>query len=185
MKHPAAREFFAYWDSKRGDARAPERSEIEPASLRELLGDIFVLSCDAATGYPFRVAGTRVCALFGRDLKDQGFSSLFSAASRHEIEDIVAAVAEDTLPAIAGVTTTSPRGITTHLELLLLPFSNRAHTPISLTGLLAPFGNTTDALGELTLTSWRYIHPPPERIVPRALRKLKIARGFMVYEGLH
>ena len=184
MKHPAAREFFAYWDGKRGDARAPERSEIEPAALRELLGDIFVLSCDAAVGYPFRVAGTRVCALLGRDVKDQSFSSLFSAESRHEIEDIVAAVAEDALPAIAGLSATSPRGATVHLELLLLPFSARAHTPVSLTGLLAPFENTNDVLGELTLTSWRYIHPPPQHIVPRALRKLKIARGFMVYEGL-
>jgi hypothetical protein len=184
MKHHATREFFAYWDGKRGDERAPDRSEIEPAALRELLGDIFVLSCDAAAGYPFRVAGTRVCALFGRDLKDQGFSSLFAADNRHEIEDIVGAVSEDTLPAITGLRTTSPRGITIHLELLLLPFANRAHTPVSLTGLLAPFENTSEALGELKLTSWRYIHPPPQRIVPRALRKLKIARGFMVYEGL-
>ena len=43
------------------------------------------------------------------------------------------------LPAIAGLTATSPRGSTTHLELLLLPFNTRAHCPISLTGMLAPF----------------------------------------------
>src|SRR6266478_3246009 len=47
MKHPSSREFFAYWDEKRGGARAPDRSEIEPSALRELLGDIFVLSYDA------------------------------------------------------------------------------------------------------------------------------------------
>ena len=47
MKHPSSREFFAYWDSKRGDARAPDRSEIEPGAVRELLGDIFVLSYDS------------------------------------------------------------------------------------------------------------------------------------------
>jgi len=45
----------------------PTRSEIEPGAVRELLGDIFVLSYDAAAGYPFRVAGTRICALLGRD----------------------------------------------------------------------------------------------------------------------
>ena len=184
MKHPANREFFAYWDGKRGDARAPERSDIEPSAMRERLADIFVLSCEAGAGYPFRVAGTRVCALFGRDVKDQSFTSLFSAESRHEIEEITAVVAEETLPAIAGLTATSPHGTTTHLELLLLPFNNRAHTPISLTGMLAPFETSHGTLGELTLTSWRYIHPPPQKIIPRALRKLAIARGFMVYEGL-
>ncbi len=184
MKHPSNREFFAYWDGKRGDARAPDRSEIEPGALRELLGDIFVLSFDAACGYPFRVAGTRVCALFGRDVKDQSFAALFDRESRGEIGEIVAAVGDEVLPAIAGLTATTAGGATTHLELLLLPFNNRAHTPISLTGLLAPFETPGGALGELALTSWRYIHPPPEKIVPRALRKLKIARGFMVYEGL-
>ena len=60
MKHPSSRAFYAYWDEKRAGARAPDRSEIEPAAVRELLGDIFVLSYDSAAGYPFRVAGTRL-----------------------------------------------------------------------------------------------------------------------------
>jgi hypothetical protein len=184
MKHPANREFFAYWDGKRGDARAPDRSDIEPAAVRELLGDIFVLSCEAEAGYPFRVAGTRVCALLGHDVKDQSFLDLFAAVSRPEIEEITAVVADEMLPAIAGLTATSPYGAITHLELLLLPFNNRAHTPISLTGMLAPFEIDHGTISELTLTSWRYIHPPRQKIIPRALRKLAIARGFMVYEGL-
>ena len=104
MKHPSTREFFAYWDEKRGGARAPDRSEIEPGAVRELLGDIFVLSYDATSGYPFRVAGTRVCALLGRDLKDRSFSALFAAESRREIEDIIAVVAEEMLAAVAGIT---------------------------------------------------------------------------------
>jgi hypothetical protein len=183
MKHPSSRQFFAYWNAKRADARAPDRSEIEPSAVRELLGDIFVLSYDAAAGYPFRVAGTRVCALFGHDVKDKSFSALFTEESRREVEEIIAAVAEEMLPAIAGVTSTSPSGATTHLELLLLPFSVRAHTPVSLTGLLAPFEDNHGVLGALELTSWRYLHLP-QKLVPRTLRKLAIARGFMVYEGL-
>jgi hypothetical protein len=183
MKHPSSRAFFAYWDSRRGHARAPDRSDIEPAAIRELLGDIFVLSSKEAAGYPFRVAGTRVCALFGRDLKETSFSALFGAEARHEIEEIVSIVAEDMLPAVAGVTATSPHGVTTHLELLLLPFNARAHEPISLTGLLAPIDACPDPLGALSLTSWRYLHQP-EKIMPRLVRRLALARGFMVYEGL-
>src|ERR1700723_1173541 len=139
MNPRSSREFFAYWDEKRGGARAPDRSEIEPGAVRELLGDIFVLSYDATSGYPFRVAGTRVCALLGCDLKDRSFSALFEPDARREIEDIIAAVAEEMLAAVAGISATSQDGSPTHLELLLLPFNTRAHTPISLTGLLAPF----------------------------------------------
>ena len=183
MKHPSSREFFAYWDAKRGDARAPDRSDIEPGAVRELLGDIFVLSYDNDAGYPFRVAGTRVSALLGRDLKDASFSALFTEDSRREIEDIITYVAEEMLPAIAGVTAASDDGKTAHLELLLLPFNNRAHAPISLTGLLAPFEDDLGTISDFKVTSWRYLHTP-QKLVPRALRKLAIARGFMVYEGL-
>jgi hypothetical protein len=185
MKHPSNSEFFAYWDDKRGSARAPDRSAIEPAAVRDLLGDIFVLSYDATSGYPFRVAGTRVCALLGCDLKDKSFSALFAPQARREIEDIIAVVAEEMLAAVAGITATSEDGAPAHLELLLLPFNARAHTPLSLTGLLAPFESEHKLLRDFKLTSWRYLgHQPPQRLVPRALRKLKIARGFMVYEGL-
>jgi hypothetical protein len=184
MKHPSNREFLAYWNEKRGDARTPDRSEIEPGAVRELLGDIFVLSYDGAAGHPFRVAGTRVCALLGRDLKDRSFSALFKPDARREIEDIIAVVAEEMLAAVAGINATAEDGSPAHLELLLLPFSARAHTPLSLTGLLAPFENGHRVLRDFKVTSWRYLTPPPQKLVPRALRKLKIARGLMVYEGL-
>jgi hypothetical protein len=185
MKHPSNREFFAYWDKKRGDGRAPDRTDIEPGAVRGLLGDIFVLSYDAGAGYPFRVAGTRVCALLGADLKDKSFSGLFEPGSRRDIEEIIAAVAEETLAAVAGLTATTPGGgPPTHFELLLLPFNTRAHEPVSLTGLLAPFEAHQDCLGDFKLTSWRYMAHKPDKIMPRALRKIALARGLMVYEGL-
>jgi hypothetical protein len=184
MKHPSSRAFFAYWDEKRGAARAPDRSEIEPDAVRELLGDIFVLSYDSAAGYPFRVAGTRVCALLGCDLKDRSFSALFAPESRREIEEMIAVVSEEMLAAVAGITATAQNGSTSHLELLLLPFNARAHTPMSLTGSLAPFESEPSVLQDFKLTSWRYLGHQREKFVPRALRKLAIARGLMVYEGL-
>ena len=186
MKHPASREFFGYWDEKRAGDAAPERSDLAPEEIRHLLGDTFVLSYDASAAYPFRVAGTRVCALLGRDLKGQSFTSLFQDDSRQEIEDIVGIVAEETLATIAGVSARSSDGSIAHLELLLLPFSARSHTPVSLTGLLVPFGprevQAYCALKDLSLTSWRHIGQ--ERRGPRTLRKWSVARGLTVYEGL-
>lgn len=184
MKHPSNRDFFAYWNAKRGTARAPDRSEIEPGAVREMLGDIFVLSCDVESGFPFRMAGTRLCALLGGDIKNKSFLAQFASESRSEIEEIVTVVSEEMLPAIAGVTAPAPDGTTMHLELLLLPFNARAHEPVSLTGQLAPFECAQGGLGPLHIVSWRYLHPPPEKIVPRTLRKLALARGLMVYEGL-
>jgi hypothetical protein len=184
MKHPSSHEFFAYWDERRGGERAPDRSDIEPGPMRELLGDIFVLSYDPDGGHLFRVAGTRVCALLGRDLKGQGFAASFTQGCRREIEELIGIVAEELLAIVAGVTASAEDGSKVYLELLLLPFSTRAHTPLSLTGLLAPLSGEYNVLKDFTLTSWRTIGHPPQRFRPRALRKWSVVRGFMVYEGL-
>jgi hypothetical protein len=146
-----------------------------------LLGDIFVVSCEP--DFAFRVAGTRVCALAGCDLKDKSFAALFTPQSRSEIEEIIGIVAEETLGAIAGITATRKNGTRAHLELLLLPFNARPHTPVSATGVLAPFEDECTPLGAFTLTSFRYLHQP-EKLLPRAIRKLQIMKGLMVYEGL-
>jgi hypothetical protein len=184
MKHPSNRTFFAYWDEKRDGERAPDRRVIEPSAVRQLLGDIFVLSHDPGRGYPFRVAGTRVCALLDRDLKGENFSALFAPASRAHITEMLGIVSEELLVAVAGLTATERNGSLAYFELLLLPFSNRTQTPTSLTGLLAPMQRSGQSVVDFTLTSWRYLNHPPQRFVPRALKKLAIARGFMVYEGL-
>ncbi|MGP9811398.1 PAS domain-containing protein [Rhodopseudomonas sp. NSM] len=185
MKHPSSRAFFAYWDSQRGHAPAPERSDIEPGAIRELLGDIFVLSCDAAAGYPFRVAGTRLSALLGRDLKGESLPGLFGGDSRRECEDILGVVADESLALVAGVTSSSPAGAVAHLELLLLPFAPRLHTPLTMTGLLAPLGpRSAGDIGALRLTTWRTLGRQSRRLRPRVLRKWEVARGLMVYEGM-
>lgn len=187
MKHPANRDFYAYWDEKRAGASAPERSDLEPEQVRHLLGDIFVLSYDAAAGFPFRVAGTRLCALLGVDLKGRSFLSLFRDHDRSEMQDIVGIVAEETLPTVVGMTAQAPDGARIHHELLLLPFSARSHSPVSLTGLLAPLHPIEaplayGALSAFSLTSWR--HLDENRRNPRALRKWSLIRGLTVYEGL-
>ncbi len=183
MKHPSSREFFAYWDEKRGDARAPDRSEIEPGAVRELLGDIFVLSYDNEAGYPFRVAGTRVCALLGRDLKDLSFSALFAPEARREIEDIITYVAEEMLAAIAGITATSRRrphrasGIAAAAVQQPRACADQPDRPAG-----AVRGRSRHA--RRFQADVVALSAPAGETLPRALRKLAIARGFMVYEGL-
>ena len=184
MKHSSSQEFWRYWDNQRGDGLAPDRSDFDPAPMRHLLGDVFVLSCDQSGGYPFRVAGTRVCALLGRDMKGRSFANLFRGKDSREMEDILDIVSEEILPTVAGVEAISDNGSSVPLELLLLPFGARAHSPLSLTGLLVPLAECHGQLRDFHLTSWRHIAARQKSLVPRRLRKWPIARGFMIYEGL-
>jgi hypothetical protein len=181
MKHPSSRALFAYWDDQRGNAKAPDRTRFEPGAVRELLGDSFVLAYRPDAGLPFRVAGTRVCALLGRDVKDQAFAALFTAQSHDAVQDLVAMVVDDLLPTVAGINAVAADGVIIPLELLLLPFNPRPYTPPSLTGLLTALHPVRCPIDDLTLTSWRVLQSPLRR---RNLRKLAVARGLTVYEGI-
>jgi hypothetical protein len=167
--------------------QAPDRNALEPGPIRHLLGDAFVLSYDRAEGHPFRVAGTRICALLGRDVKAQPFTALWTPGSRREIEDLLGIVAEETLATVAGASVQNADGSQVHLELLLLPFIRRAHAPSTVAGVLVPLtvpALSHHGLGTMTLNSWRHIGHRPAPKSPRNIRRWMAAHGLVVYEGL-
>ncbi len=70
MKHPTSRLLHAYWNGLRGARAAPERGEIEPGEIRHVLADSLILEIDAPRqSATVRLAGTRLCALFGAELR--------------------------------------------------------------------------------------------------------------------
>ena len=89
MKHPSNRELFEYWNERRGTRPAPERADIEPGAIRHVLGDTFVIEVNRTDNHLFRLAGTRLCALFGRELKAESFTRLWqrSGQNRHPRTD--------------------------------------------------------------------------------------------------
>jgi hypothetical protein len=86
MKHGSSHLLYAHWKEKRGQNIAPERSDIDPGSIRQALGDCFILAFDAASGHPFCLAGTRLCELFGRELRDEPFVDLWVSEDRANVE---------------------------------------------------------------------------------------------------
>ena len=88
MKQASSRELFGYWAARRGKRTAPERGEIEPSAIRRALGDVFILEFDRRGGHPFRLAGTRVCALFGRELKNEPFLNLWDEETRVQVAQL-------------------------------------------------------------------------------------------------
>jgi hypothetical protein len=66
------------------------RSEIDPAAIRHALGDTFMLAADFIGGIRIRLAGTRVCALFSREIKGEPFNALWTEASRRRLRILVA-----------------------------------------------------------------------------------------------
>jgi len=191
MKHSSIRELFDYWDQQRGRRPAPERGDIEPSAIRRVLADTFILSFDPRTGHPFRLAGTRVCALFGRELKGDAFLDLWPMQGRKEIRDLLAIVALESVGVVASVSAASRDGAALSLELLALPLCHHGQRDARLLGALAPSEPTAwlgrSAVVDLRLGTHRFVGPaisPPVSCTtaPRALAG-KIRHGFVVYDG--
>src|SRR5271169_2531997 len=138
MKHAASRELYAYWEEKRGTRRAPERAEIEPGAIRGVLSVAFILALDRAAGHPVRLAGTRVCALFGREIKGEAFLDLWNAPSRSVVEGLLSILTDECTGTVAGVSAQNEDSETIDLELLLLPLGVRRPSFARTIGVLAP-----------------------------------------------
>jgi hypothetical protein len=110
MKHAASRELYAYWQEKRGTRPAPERTEIEPGAIRGVLADAFILALDRGSGHPIRLAGTRLCALFGREIKGESFLDLWTSTSRPTIEGLLSILSDECTGTVAGATGQNENG---------------------------------------------------------------------------
>lgn len=187
MKHPASRELYAYWEERRGMRAAPERADIEPSAIRRVLSDAFILALEGNAGHPFRLAGTRVCALFGRELKGEPFIGLWAAASQPVIGNLLAILNDERVGTVAGVRAQSATGEHIDLELLLLPLSANRPSLARTIGILAPLivppWLGSSPLGALTLGSRRHIGAELEtRLLPRFMAAHG-RRRLVVYQG--
>jgi len=105
----------------RGAARAPHRGAIEPSDIRRILADTFILEVVDREHYNVRLAGTRVCAIYCRELKGSNFIDLWQGEDRSAIATLAAAVSEDGAAAVVTVEAKTGRGQEVAAELLLLP----------------------------------------------------------------
>jgi hypothetical protein len=168
VKHPASRELHAYWDRLRGARAAPSQSRFDPAALSTVLGSLFVLDAVPERGFPFRLAGTRVCDLFGRELREQPLLELFAEADRTALGDTLAAVVDDAAVAVARVEAPTEKiSGRVEAECLLLPLRPEGRAPLRLIGSLGILegGALADVtfVRELSLRQVRILWPSGRR----------------------
>lgn len=162
MKHPSVRALYAYWDRLRKDRAAPERAEIEPAEIGRLLGDIFLLENGENPRHAVRLAGTRLCALIGHELRGRSFGAFFAAEDRATLFGLFEAVADGQIPAVVSLTGETDDGRTLDLEMVLLPLRHRGRTHARMLGsvvpLDVPYWTGTAPLARLRIKTLRMIH---------------------------
>jgi hypothetical protein len=165
MKQRGSIELFQYWDRLRDGRRAPRRTDIEPADIKGLLADTFILEKDGHGEAIFRLAGTRLCALFGRELKGFAFPSLWKLKDQR----LIARLAHSAFHAKSVVVITfeggSQSGRAHTFELLLLPLDGGTESPRVL-GIAStaekPFWLGADPIVECRVDTIRIVDPNRE-----------------------
>jgi hypothetical protein len=137
MRQAATRELFGYWDRLRKDRAAPERADLDPAAIRNVLADTFLLEVDPACTFPIRLSGTRLNALWLAEQKGRSFLDLWAQEERRGVMALILSVLDGANPVIAGVSVAPEDREAMHMELLLLPLRHNGKTHARILGCIA------------------------------------------------
>jgi hypothetical protein len=161
MRQAATRELFAYWDRLRKGRAAPERADIDPAAIRNVLADTFLLEVDPACTFPIRLSGTRLNALWLAEQKGRSFLDLWTPDERRGVMGLLLTVLDGANPVIAGASVAPQGREAMHIELLLLPLRHNGKTHARILGCIAAAAHEPwfglIAAGTLVLQSMRVI----------------------------
>jgi hypothetical protein len=138
MQHAHARTLVNYWDSRRRQSPVPARADIAAADLRDLLGNLFMLQRHDASHHVFRLAGTQVCHLHQRELREQNFLSFWRGYDREHMKLLLESVLAFAAPGSAVATAHSLSGDRMEVEMVFTPLASKAGSVDRVLGLYQP-----------------------------------------------
>lgn len=139
MRQAPTQELYSYWNRLRGARLSPEREEIDPTEIRNILADTMMLEVDEERRFPVRISGTRLNALFLGEQKGRSFVGLFAPEERPAASELISAVVDGVRPVVAGILAElDDDEPPAHLEWLLLPLRHHGKTHARVLGMLTP-----------------------------------------------
>lgn len=161
MRHDHSKAILEYWNRLRGMRAAPDRRDIEPSDIRSILGDTFILEVNEAfRSVSFRLAGTRLCNAYGRELKGLGFLALWEEADNFAVYSAVKKVYADFQPCTLSCIAQSEGRRFVEYEIMLLPLFNPETSTKRILGTASPITREawvgTDKLLNNRVRSIRY-----------------------------
>ena len=151
MRHKETKALHAYWVELMRETRArdlhaapplPRRDDVQPSAIRDLLGDVFLL--DGEEGHArYRLAGSRLCALYGRELRDTPFVHAWSGRDRATTRSWSQTFGADVCVILISSLGTTQGGRSLPLETLLLPLDHGGRSDVRGLGITTPGGRSS------------------------------------------
>jgi hypothetical protein len=141
---------YEYWCSRAGARRIPARADIDPVEMRPwiaatLLADAVFDTHGAPVDFFFRVAGTQVCARYGRELTHRYLSDIPMDGQKESVLANYRAVIETCQPFYSINRIRDETGLQRSFEMLLLPLSAAGDGCDMVLGVVLPLPRDYDA----------------------------------------
>jgi hypothetical protein len=158
---------FLYWNRLRSQRIAPKRKEIEPMDIRAQLADTFILEKGLRDDATFRLAGTRVCAVFGRELKNFTFYSLFNSVDLSILKRLVQSCFVDKSLSVITFEGSTKTNRKLMFECIFLPLDAEGESERIFGGIFPkekPYWLGADIIIDCKVTSVRVVNPDKESV---------------------
>lgn len=185
MKTRTSADIFRYWQSLRSNGRIPSRDQLDPGAIRHALPDVFILEDVETTrgrvaSPRFRLAGTRLCSLFVRELRGARLDSLWSSADMEALSAVTGRVMLAGEPALIAASGTTAQGDHLAIELVLLPLRSGDGGNDRIFGSLTPVSRPVwigaQPLPFLSLDHAEF--PDRDAVVTEISPRVAVARSF-------
>ncbi|WP_162914260.1 PAS domain-containing protein [Taklimakanibacter lacteus] len=186
--HPGSRALFRYWEAVRGEMSAPPRDWLDLQKIRMLVPYLFMIERRPDQAYAWRLAGTRVCGLWGKELTGRPAFAEGDRFERQSISRLLDGVVDAHQPFVLRFRLNSESGLGVAAELVATPLRARqGHTTFAF-GVIMPFREVTwsqnDPVTTFELSAARTIWTEP---VPGADRyasaRSNSQQAFQVING--
>jgi hypothetical protein len=180
--HPGSRTIFRHWEAIRGEASAPLREALNLRQLGQFVSWLFIMESSRSGGYVWRLAGSKVCELWRRELTG---TEVLAGWDRFEVETVrrlLDGVRENLQPCTLRLRFTTSLGQMIDAELIALPLKARDGS-VHVFGGVLPFRDA-DALGHEYITRMElagartiWTEPIPDQPLHRAKVALRLVSG--------
>ena len=202
MKQKTTQTLYAYWNDLRAGRTAPRRLEIEPSRIGSILPETFMLERTGPSSYHYRLAGTRLCEIFGTELRGTNLLEGWTASDRATIAGNLISTCEQGAATLLTIEAGSDAVRRVQLEVIMLPLMHANNTMERVIGAMSVL-SSPHWLGYERLTVKRLIDhdliwpdgrprsiidrtgkEAPFRPAPPAMRMVKSDRRlFRVFDG--
>ena len=121
MKLRTNQTLYTYWNELRAGRIAPRRLEVEPSRISPVLAETFMLERTAPSTFRFRLAGTRLCEIFGQELRDTDLLEGWRPPDRAQLTRSLACTCSQGAATLFVLEASTPSRKRVQLEGILLP----------------------------------------------------------------